>query len=1018
MKKRGFTLIELLAVIVVLGLISVITVPIVMNEVNKSKEESYEIGVQNTIESARTYVIENYSENDFPEGGIDVTSGLLNLKNAKYISGIIKKDEKGIIVVENISDGTYCSNGSRNELVTTKGDCSANDDTAPDVKVKLRESKSNSLIYSVTMSDSGSGIKEYKYCYQSCNNEKNWKTKKYEEPYPKKEIKDSIILKGLVENKTYTIKVKVINGNGYEKEVTNEKGKTKEIEAAKFKVSSSSYSGKKEVTIIYPEYQEGYTYSYEYNRETVKLESGKKEIKFEVTKTGTVTAKIKYEENGEQKEIVSKLNIVNIDKEGPSNVKVTYEDSWSKTKKVTIEATDEGSGLAYKAYKFDNGDWTSSKTKTYTKNARIKIKVKDRLGNETSTFNDGQTELVLNKVDTESATCSISVSGKNKEIEGKVWYTEKPTITVTYKDYYIDVDGKRVEGGSGVQEKSTMTLTTNGTTTTKEVTVSGNKYTTTLKDGMHVITFNVKDKAGNTEKKCNATIYVDSVKPSIKAKETENVAKYKADIDLLSTYFTISQKYGTLGGTTKCYTMLPDNKTEEITNNNKLTLGINKIKCIMTGKNGKTSTAETIIKHNTTSSNFTCPANWTKVGTTCQTGSNKCLKYEQKTDSSCGCATFKTCDDKTKCKTYEQKTDASCGCKTWNCKDRYKASDGYTSKTCSDIKYCNGTCKTYKCEKTKKRITSCTADNTSTKSPSDKGKTSNSLCAAQSGKVTTSFNKSKNTVTVTWYNFKFPYHGGGDHGVACYLGGVTKVKVGAGTVSCSSDSGHQHSEHTTYIGQFGYEKGNSDLELDRTGICVDLDTAEKKKTYTNKLTHNEIKGVCYKSGECGLSLTVTFSASKLKSGQRNYIMIADDYDTTNDYTDFLESYHSICTPTFESYCSKRSTTECETYNKDKPCGCNTTFNCKTWYKDGDKVNTTTCSAYKTCDDKTKCKTYEQKTDESCGCKTYKTCDDTTKCEQYDTKTDNKVRIYSLSGTNVFTGNTISATCDYNSNCTF
>jgi len=77
MKKKGFTLIELLAVIVILGLISVITVPIVMNEINKSRKESYEIGVQNTIESARTYVIENYSENDFPSGGIDVTSGLL-----------------------------------------------------------------------------------------------------------------------------------------------------------------------------------------------------------------------------------------------------------------------------------------------------------------------------------------------------------------------------------------------------------------------------------------------------------------------------------------------------------------------------------------------------------------------------------------------------------------------------------------------------------------------------------------------------------------------------------------------------------------------------------------------------------------------------------------------------------------------------------------------------------------------------------------------------------------------------
>jgi len=684
MKKKGFTLIELLAVIVILGLISVITVPIVMNEINKSEKESYEIGVQNTIESARTYVIENYSENDFPEGGIDVTSGLLKLKNNKYVSGIIKKDEKGIIVVENISDGTYCSNGSRNELVTTKGDCSANDDTAPDVKVKLRESKSNSLIYSVTMSDSGSGIKEYKYCYQSCNNEKNWKTEKYTEPYSKKEIKESIILKGLAQNKKYTIKVKVINGNGKETEVTNEKGITKEIEEAKFKVSSSSYSATKEVTIIYPEYQEGYTYSYEYNGEKVTLGAGKKEIKFEVTKTGTVTAKIEYEENGETKEIVSKLNIVNIDNKGPDKVEVTVTpEGWSKTKTVTIKATDEGSGIAFKGYKFDNGEWTNTNKKVYSSNAKIKIKVRDKLGNETTTFNNGQTELVLNSIDTESATCSINVEGDYIKLEGQKWYTTKPTITVTYKDYYKDVDGNKKEGGSGVQDKSTMTLTTDGTTTNKTVTINGNKYKTTLKDGMHIVTFSVKDKAGNKEGTCNATVYVDSVKPVIKAKvkDKEYIVEYKEKIDLLSTYFTISTNYGLTGGTTTCYTVTPT-KDEVKTNNNELTLGKNKIKCVMVGKNGKTSEAATIIRHKYTSNSFTCPANWTKVNNTCQTGSGKC-------------------------KTWKQKRDASCGCETWNCKTTgctayYSTNDGVNATTCAAYKTCDDTtnCTEY-------RVTGC-----------------------------------------------------------------------------------------------------------------------------------------------------------------------------------------------------------------------------------------------------------------------------------------------------------------------
>lgn len=49
MKCRGFTLIELLAVIVILAIIFLISAPIILNTVNKSKEEAEQ-------ESARSYV--------------------------------------------------------------------------------------------------------------------------------------------------------------------------------------------------------------------------------------------------------------------------------------------------------------------------------------------------------------------------------------------------------------------------------------------------------------------------------------------------------------------------------------------------------------------------------------------------------------------------------------------------------------------------------------------------------------------------------------------------------------------------------------------------------------------------------------------------------------------------------------------------------------------------------------------------------------------------------------------------
>jgi len=117
-------------------------------------------------------------------------------------------------------------------------------------------------------------------------------------------------------------------------------------------------------------------------------------------------------------------------------------------------------------------------------------------------------------------------------------------------------------------------------------------------------------------------------------------------------------------------------------------------------------------------------------------------------------------------------------------------------------------------------------------------------------------------------------------------------------------------------------------------------------------------------------------------GKWNYIAMGS--------TNWVITYKALgCNPT----CG------CKTYKQktDASCGCKT-WNCKTtgctehYGSNNDAVNTTTCAKYKTCD--------------------------SNECDEWDTKTDNTVRIYSLSGTDVSTGKTMSATCDYNGNCTF
>ncbi len=126
--KKGFTLIELLAVIVILGIIALIATPIVINVIEKAKEESYKRSVEFAIDAAELYLVEN-GLSEIPEGGIDVKS--LKLKNNNFESGkIVNKD--GQVVAQNLSNGEYCASGEKGSIEVTKGSCGEiEEDTKP-----------------------------------------------------------------------------------------------------------------------------------------------------------------------------------------------------------------------------------------------------------------------------------------------------------------------------------------------------------------------------------------------------------------------------------------------------------------------------------------------------------------------------------------------------------------------------------------------------------------------------------------------------------------------------------------------------------------------------------------------------------------------------------------------------------------------------------------------------------------------------------------------------------------------
>ena len=97
MNRKGFTLVEVLAVVVILGIIGMITVPFIMNIVTKARRDAFVDSARIMVKSASEYrsnAVMNHTDRtlniDFATDKcpLDVSGELPNLGN-------LKMDEKG-----------------------------------------------------------------------------------------------------------------------------------------------------------------------------------------------------------------------------------------------------------------------------------------------------------------------------------------------------------------------------------------------------------------------------------------------------------------------------------------------------------------------------------------------------------------------------------------------------------------------------------------------------------------------------------------------------------------------------------------------------------------------------------------------------------------------------------------------------------------------------------------------------------------------------------------------------------
>ena len=256
--KKGFTLIELLSIIVILGVIAVITVPVVTNIMSTVKKNSFKNSANGLVESAKVYFSSKTDAVDF--SGKTFTFGEnsniegLNFKGKQPKAGEVIVNTDGEIKMY-VTDGEYCAfkDFSSNEVLITEGESCVSQPETPIINVAARKVTTDSVYLTAMCSyESGADIKISKYEF-SKDGGKNWDSKLLDGDYA-----NYYIYGGLKQDNEYKFMARCITDIGVFAE--------KSIDVQLNEIGNiiinvpDGWAKEKEVTIKYPKGRYQYQY--------------------------------------------------------------------------------------------------------------------------------------------------------------------------------------------------------------------------------------------------------------------------------------------------------------------------------------------------------------------------------------------------------------------------------------------------------------------------------------------------------------------------------------------------------------------------------------------------------------------------------------------------------------------------------------------------------------------------------------------------------------------------------------